>query len=179
MNYFSRNKFFVKFPGRDLHGVTGFLQGFTTNAWLTGLLALLTVPLFLTMSAKILTFFSIPEKRSFPYPWTVFTYLNAFAQKVSSHFGWEFAGFIWFSFPRGRWVWAQTREHTADLPADVLLQHDPVQHVLRLLHLLPVGGQGGRPLLLHPGAGPHWLQDRRPSWLHKTNFEVSMCVMRK
>ena len=59
-------------------------KGFTTNAWLTGLLALLVVPLFLTASAKILTFFYLPEKRPFPYPWTVFTYLNAFAQKVPS-----------------------------------------------------------------------------------------------
>ena len=77
-----RNRFFIKFPGRDLHGVTGFLQGFTTAAWLTGLLALLTVPLFLTTSSKILNYFSLPDQRSFPYPWTVFTYLNAFAQKV-------------------------------------------------------------------------------------------------
>ena len=60
-------------------------EGFTTNAWLTGLLALLIVPLFLTASANILTFFSLPEKRPFPYSWTVFTYLNAFAQKDAEY----------------------------------------------------------------------------------------------
>ena len=79
-----RNRFFIKYPGRDLKGFLGFLQGFTRDAWYASLLLMLVLPLFLTITWKTLKLFSIHEHGTYFYFWNVFSFLNAFSQKVLS-----------------------------------------------------------------------------------------------
>ena len=79
---FCRNKFFIKFPGRNLGGFWAFFQPLTMDAWLVCLLFLIVVPGFLFICYKVLSFFNIFEKVTFGYGQNIFLLFNAFSQQV-------------------------------------------------------------------------------------------------
>ena len=77
-----RNKFFIKFPGRNLGGFWAFFQPLTMDAWLVCLIFLIVVPGFLFICYKVLSFFNIFENVTFGYGQNISLLFNAFSQQV-------------------------------------------------------------------------------------------------
>ena len=78
---FSRNKLFIKFPGRNLGGVMAFLKGFRQDAWLAIIIMVFTLPAFLFLFYSLLYFFDIKESEGWTYGWNLFVYSSAFKVK--------------------------------------------------------------------------------------------------
>ena len=78
-----RNKFFIKFPGRDLGGVLTFLQGFRQDAWIASLVYILLLPAFLSLANIILCHFNSVETEHSSYGWNLLVFLGGVAQQVN------------------------------------------------------------------------------------------------
>ena len=79
---FCRNKFFIKFPGRDLGGVFAFLKGFRTDAWIALIILVFALPAFLFIVYLVLGYFELYEEEK----WSLFdnflVFVAAIAQQV-------------------------------------------------------------------------------------------------
>ena len=106
--WFIRNKFFIKFPGRNLGGFWAFFQPLTVDAWLVCLLFLIVVPGFLFVCFKVLSMFNIIENYSFGYAQNVFVLFNAFSTQVPYSLFFENV----YLFNLGNSIWATVCEHT-------------------------------------------------------------------
>ena len=78
----TENKFFIKFPGRDLGGFLAFLQGFTSSAWLASGVFILLLPGALYILHLSLKYFKLTETDNWHYGWNLFVFLGAVAQQV-------------------------------------------------------------------------------------------------
>ena len=78
-----RNKFFVKFPGRDIGGFWGLFKPLALESWLAILLFAIVLPAFLFFCYHVLKKFRIFETFSFGYGQNFFVLLNAFSQQVT------------------------------------------------------------------------------------------------
>ena len=108
-----RNKFFIKFPGRNLGGVLAFFQPLTIDAWLVCLLFLIVVPGILFVCFKVLRIFNIFENYSFGYGQSIFILFNAFSQQVTYSLS-VVGNIYWYGL--GNWIWAETCQHTFGIP---------------------------------------------------------------
>ena len=78
----TENKFFIKFPGRDLGGFLAFLQGFTSDAWLGSAVFILFLPAGLYTIHLVLKYFNLRESDNWNYGWNLLVFLGAVAQQV-------------------------------------------------------------------------------------------------
>ena len=79
---YSRNKLFIKFPGRDLGGVLAFLQGFRADAWLALGGLLLSLPAALALAVLLLRLAGLHETEAWGYGANLLVYTAAVAQQV-------------------------------------------------------------------------------------------------
>ena len=77
-----RNKFFVKFPGRELGGVFVFLKGFSNDAWLALAVFIVVIPAFLYFTYMVLMFFNLYESDNWIYGWNLLVFTAAMTQQV-------------------------------------------------------------------------------------------------
>ena len=80
--HYSRNKLFLKFPGRDLGGVLAFLQGFRRDAWLALGGLLLSLPAALALAVLVLRLAGLHEREAWGYGANLLLYSAAVAQQV-------------------------------------------------------------------------------------------------
>ena len=80
--FISRNKLFIKFPGRDIGGFWAFFSPFHQELWLALLGFTLTVPAFFVLCYKTLKYYNLHENVSFGYGQNIFVLFNAFSQQV-------------------------------------------------------------------------------------------------
>ena len=79
----SRNKLFLKFPGRDLGGVLAFLRGFRRDAWLALGGLLLSLPAALALAVLVLRLAGLHESQAWGYGANTLLYSAAVAQQVT------------------------------------------------------------------------------------------------
>ena len=79
-----RNKFFIKFPGRDLGGVLAFLKGFRNDAWLACGLFVFILPGALYLIHSILYNFGLYDQENWSFGWNFLVFLAALAQQVTT-----------------------------------------------------------------------------------------------
>ena len=83
LNILFRNRFFIKFPGRDFGGVLSFLKGFRNDAWLALSLFVCILPVFLYLYYQILCFNGFYEEQKYTFGNNFLIFLAALAQQVS------------------------------------------------------------------------------------------------
>ena len=81
-SFHCRNRFYIKFPGRDLGGGLSFYKGFRNDAWIALIITILLVPALLHSVYFILTCFTIMEDTRWTYGWNLFVFSGALAQQV-------------------------------------------------------------------------------------------------
>ena len=79
-----RNKFFIKFPGRDLGGLLAFLKGFRSDAWVACLVYILLWPAVFSVTNLVLFYFNSgqTEAEHLNYGWNLLIFLAGVAQQV-------------------------------------------------------------------------------------------------
>ena len=79
---FNRNKFFVKFPGRELGGYFAFLKGFSNDVWLALAVFIVVIPAFLYFTYMVHMYFHSYETDNWIYGWNLLVFVAAVAQQV-------------------------------------------------------------------------------------------------
>ena len=147
--FFSRNKLFFKFPGRDIGGFWGLFKPLALESWLAILLFAIVLPGFLFLCYRVLKKFNISETFSFGYGQNLFILLNAFSQQVVTYLG---SLIILNSCCcEGNRIWTKISLKSGHFLLHYGIKCCVLWILQRILHLLHVRGEGCLPLCISAG----------------------------